>query len=121
MYDEEYMDVVEQGPEGAENFDALEEDLLGVSAPAGEEDDETGVEESGKTGSDGEEDLSDEAMQGKKGRKRTGLLQKRRMKRKREREGKMTLPRRMLPVALMMQVRKAAKMSRLRKRGKGFP
>ena len=67
MYDEEYMDVVEQGPEGAENFDALEEDLLGVSAPAGEEDDETGVEESGKTGSDGEEDLSDEADAGEEG------------------------------------------------------
>ena len=50
MYDEEYMDVVEQGPEGAENFDALEEDLLGVSAPAGGDDDETGVEESGETG-----------------------------------------------------------------------
>ena len=30
MYDEDYMDVVDQEPEGAENFDALEEDLLGV-------------------------------------------------------------------------------------------
>ena len=67
MYDEEYMDVVEQGPEGAENFDALEEDLLGVSAPAGGDDDETGVEESGETGSDGEEDLPDEADAGEEG------------------------------------------------------
>ena len=72
MYDEEYMDVVEQGPDGAENFDALEEDLLGVSAPAGGGDDEPEVEESGETGSDGEEDLPDESDAGEEGTEEVG-------------------------------------------------
>lgn len=121
MYDEEYMDVVEQGPEGAENFDALEEDLLGVSARLAGVTMNRKLKNPGKPVPTAKRISLMDRMQGKRNRKRTGLLQKHRMKRKREREGTMTLPRRMLPGEMMMQIRKAAKMSRLRKREKGCP